>query len=77
LHFHFYRENHLTVVELLFNIGAKIWAVNRAGLCAIHFAAQCDHKDAIEMMVKMFEELKLVLLAADEAARDAADGKGN
>lgn len=65
------------MVELLLNVGAKIWAVNRSGLCAVHFAAQCDHKDTIEMMMKMFEELKLTLLGADQAARDAADGKGN
>lgn len=69
------KENQVSTVELLFNLGASLSAKNKAGSTAIHFAAQGDHVQAIRKLVDLTVQRQEEEEAAAKAA--AAEGLGD
>lgn len=64
------KNNQLATMEdLVVNRGANIMAVNRAGMSAAHFAAQLDHLETFEML------LKLNVIAKDRCMQEIADAE--
>ena len=71
------RENKLDTISHCFLLGARPWAKTRSGRTAIHFAIQCDHVQAVKLIVDLLIELQFKIEQARVAEEEGKEAKPN
>eukprot|EP01038_Epipyxis_sp_PR26KG_P004780 gene4780-6704_t len=53
------KENRVSTIRLLLELGANLKLVNNAGFSALHFAGQGNHPESIQEIINYYQELEI------------------